>query len=98
MRHGNWNGKVTQKHSTYTETANFIVVLAAGLGKVKNIVLGRISHVKGGRHELKLKSVNGGINAKVRGDGAVQEIYIYTSATGEVIEILTSKFKEKFGQ
>lgn len=97
MRHGDWNGKVTQKHSTYTETSDFIVVLAASLNEVKSIVLGHISHVGGGRRELKFKPINGGINAKVRGDGAVQELYIYTSSTSEVVDILTSKFKEEFG-
>jgi len=72
--------KITDSHSTLTNAAQEVLNLASKLEEVTKIGIGYITHVRGGRRDLKFTPIAGGIKAIVRGSGAVQELYIYTGA------------------
>ena len=71
--------KITRAHCTVTPTAAKLVDEAHRLDEVQKISIGIIKHIgNGGERRLKFLPITGGIKAKVRGNAAVQEIYIYT--------------------
>jgi len=72
-------GKITNSHSSLTETAEKLVAKAVKLELVSKIGIANITHVGGGRKGLKFLPITGGIKAVVRGSGSVQDIYIYTT-------------------
>ena len=72
-------GKITNSHSTLTETAEKLVCEAVKSPLISKISIANITHVGGGRKSLKFLPITGGIKAVVRGSGSVQEIYIYTN-------------------
>ena len=72
-------GKITNSHSTLTETAERLVYEAVKSPLISKIGIANITHVGGGRRSLKFLPITGGIKAVVRGSGSVQEIYIYTN-------------------
>jgi len=76
-------GKITNSHSTLTETAEKLVEKAVRLELVSKIGIANITHVGGGRRSLKFLPITGGIKAVVRGSGSVQDIYIYTNKPEE---------------
>jgi len=84
--------KITDSHSTLTGTAREIIEIVAKYEEVSKIGIGYITHVPGGRKDIKFLKINGGIKAMVRGSGAVQELYIYTSEP----EFTKSKISEYF--
>lgn len=86
-------GKVTASHSTMTEAAAEVANHAHKLTQVTKISLGEIRHVNGGRRDIKFQPILAGIKAKVRGTGAIQELYIYTNKPEEVARILTEEFR-----
>ncbi len=85
-------GKITNSHSTLTETANKLVIEAIKLPLISKIGIANITHVGGGRRSLKFLPITGGIKAVVRGSGSVQELYIYTSSPDEAMAELTKIF------
>ncbi len=72
-------GKITNSHSSLTETAEKLVAKAIKLESISKISISTITHVGGGRKSLKFLPITGGVKAIVRGSGSVQDIYIYTS-------------------
>ncbi len=76
-------GKITNSHSTLTETAEKLVCEAVKSTLISKIGIANITHVGGGRKSLKFLPITGGIKAVVRGSGSVQEIYIYTNSPNE---------------
>ncbi len=72
-------GKITNSHSSLTETAEKLVVKAVKLELISKISISTITHVGGGRKSLKFLPITGGVKAVVRGSGSVQDIYIYTT-------------------
>lgn len=85
-------GKITNSHSTLTETAEKLVCEAVKSPLISKIGIANITHVGGGRKSLKFLPITGGIKAIVRGSGSVQEIYIYTSNPGEGMAELKNIF------
>lgn len=71
--------KITDSHSTLTDTSILVVNAASKYSEVSKIGIANITHIGGGRKSLKFLPITGGIKAVVRGSGSVQEIYIYTS-------------------
>ena len=86
-------GKITASHSTMTESAAEIVKAASRLPQVKKISLGEIRRIHGGRRSLKFLPLTAGTKAVVRGNGATQDLYIYTADPAEVNRILTDSFR-----
>jgi hypothetical protein len=78
-------GKITNSHSTLTETAEKLVTEAIKSPLILKIGIANITHVGGGRRSLKFLPITGGIKAVVRGSGSVQELYIYTNTPNEAI-------------
>lgn len=85
-------GKITNSHSTLTETAEKFVYEAIKSPLVLKIGIANITHVGGGRKSLKFLPIMGGIKAVVRGSGSVQELYIYTNKPIETESELTKIF------
>jgi hypothetical protein len=86
-------GKINSSHSTATQTATEVVSAAAKLTEVTKISLGIIEHIHGGRRSLKFLPMTGGIIAKIRGSGAIQEVYIYTTNPSATQQTLTKGFE-----
>jgi len=74
-----WSGKLTDTHSTATETAAIVIEALAKLDAVTKISLGAITHIGGGERRLKCLPITGGLKVVVRGSGAVQDLFVYTS-------------------
>ena len=70
--------KVTSSHRTVTGASAVIVDAATRIPEVTKISLGKITHVTGGRKDLKFSLITGGFKVIVRGSGAVHEVFIYT--------------------
>jgi len=70
--------KITDSHSTLTDTSILVVNEAGKYPEVSKIGIANITHVGGGRKSLKFLPITGGIKAVVRGSGSVQDVYIYT--------------------
>jgi len=87
-------GKITNSHSTLTETAEKLVYEAIKLPLISKISIANITHVGGGRRSLKFLPITGGVKAVVRGSGSVQEIYIYTDKSAETEEELQKIFSK----
>jgi hypothetical protein len=84
--------KITDSHSTITDSAIIVVNEAGKYPEVSKISIANITHVGGGRKSLKFLPIIGGIKAVVRGSGSVQEIYIYTSTPEKTEEKLLKNF------
>ncbi|MEI6420419.1 MAG: DUF2103 domain-containing protein [bacterium] len=87
------NSKTTDSHSTLTDTAKEVLSIVSKFDEVSKIGIGFITHVRGGRRDIKFLPINGGLKAVVRGSGAVQELYIYTNESKTVIEKILKTFK-----
>jgi hypothetical protein len=85
-------GKITNSHSSLTETAEKLVYEAVKSHLISKISIANITHVGGGRRSLKFLPITGGIKAVVRGSGSVQELYIYTNNPDEAMAELTKMF------
>ena len=83
-------GKITNSHSTLTETAEKFIYEAIKSPLISKISIANITHVGGGRRSLKFLPITGGIKAVVRGSGSVQEIY--TNDSDEAMAELTKIF------
>jgi len=88
-----FNSKITDSHSTLTDTAKEVMTMVTRYEEVTKVGIGFITHVRGGRRDIKFLPISGGIKAMVRGSGAVQELYIYTSNTEVVTNRLSKAFK-----
>lgn len=73
-----WGGKITCSHCTITESAVSVINTANSCDEVSKITVGVIKPASGGRRHLKCLPLQHGVKAVVRGNGAVQEIFIYT--------------------
>jgi len=72
-------GKITRSHTTTTDAANIVVRVLAKMPEVTKISLGIITPARGGKRGLKCLPITGGIKIVVRGIGAVQDLFVYTS-------------------
>jgi len=88
-------GKITDSHSTASDASNEILALVRKRPEVSKISLGFIENIGGSRRSLKFSTIVGGIRVRVRGSGATQEMYIYTSDPEATKEALIKAFLEK---
>ena len=72
-------GKIAGSHTTVIDAAIPLIDQAQKIPGVSKIVLGIIQHIGNGRTQIKSRPIQSGLKAIVRGNGCVQEIYIYTS-------------------
>jgi hypothetical protein len=86
------NNKITDSHSTLTDTAREVVEIAQKYTEVSKIGIGFIDHTHSGRRDIKFILINGGLKIKVVGSGAVQELYIYTNNPEIIKNNLTESF------
>lgn len=84
---------ITDSHSTLTDTAQDIVEILSKDKEVTKVGIGYITHVRGGRRDIKFSPINGGFKAVVRGSGAVQELYVYTKAPEYIIGKISKYFQ-----
>lgn len=86
-----WQGaKAGGTHTTVIEAALPLIKVAEKMDAVKKIVPGYIQPTPGrtGERRVRFKPISGGIRITVRGNVAIQEIYIYTDSPKEVQEHL----------
>lgn len=88
--------KITDSHSTLTKPSEKVMEEAAKISSVSKISISIIKQVGGGRRSLKFLPITGGIKAVVRGEGAVQELFIYTDDPVGTEEKLKGKWKTWF--
>jgi hypothetical protein len=88
------SNKITDSHGTRTETSTEVINLIHNLPEVTKISLGEIRHVPGGRRDIKFLPINGGVKAVIRGNGAIQYVYIYTKTPADIIKIIEDSFQK----
>ncbi|MES2314840.1 MAG: DUF2103 domain-containing protein [Patescibacteria group bacterium] len=86
-------GKITSSHGTTTDASAEVVNLVTRLSEVTKISLGEIRHVSGGRRDIKFLPISGGVKAVVRGNGAVQYVFIYTKDVEGITKIIVDSFE-----
>jgi Predicted metal-binding protein (DUF2103) len=86
------NDKLTRSHTTMTDATARILSVIQKHPDVTKISLGEIRHVSGGRRDIKCLRIDAGIKVAIRGNGAVQQIYVYTNNADEVIAVLEKVF------
>ena len=82
MKNKLFGGKIGGKHTTLIDAAMPLVNQACKLPTVRKITLNTIRYVnskQGGPNRVKFRAINGGLQAKVRGNASVQVISIYCS-------------------
>lgn len=84
--------KISSKHSTYTETAEIVIVYAKRDLTVTKIVLGKITRTGSGKRNLKFEKIRAGFKVTVRGEGAQQILYLYTQDPG-IPSRITASFR-----
>lgn len=62
---------------------------------VSKIALGVITPLRSGDEHLKFMPVSGGLKMQVRGSGAVQIFWLYTTRPEEVITEITKKWESR---
>ncbi len=85
--------KITDSHGTRTDASTEVVNIVQKLTEVTKISLGEIRHVSGGRRDIKFLPISGGIKAAVRGNGAVQYVFIYTKDIEKVTKLIQDSFE-----
>lgn len=94
MAHVKTNGKMTSSHTTATDAAIVVINAAHAISDVTKISIGIIKPVRGAQRRLKFKPITGGTLAVVGGNGAVQEIYIYTTNVPATQEQISKTFNQ----
>lgn len=73
--------KVSRSHSTQTETSKKVIDILEKSGVVKKISRGVIKNTKSktGQKSIKITEIKAGLKLSIRGNGAVQDLYAYTT-------------------
>jgi len=87
--------KFNGRHSTVIPSAIPAVEAARDSPLVTKIALGVITPIRAGQEHLKFTPVGGGLKMQVRGTGAIQIFWVYTTRPDEVIEEITKKWEER---
>ncbi len=96
-----WAGKKAGgSHTTVIEAAIPLVKMADGLSQVKRVSPGFITPTPGkhGDWRVRFTGIKGGLLAKVRGNTAVQEIWIYTNDPDLVAVLLSAIYVQDEGR
>jgi len=87
-------GKITDSHTTVTEASALVVEVLVKRTEVTKISLGTIRQAgSGGERRLKCLPITGGIKIVVRGNGAVQDLFVYTNNSAATQEIAEGLFE-----
>ena len=86
--------KITTSHGTKTDATAEVINLIHDLPSVSKISLGEIRHVTGGRRDIKFSPMNGGVKVVVRGNGAIQHMYIYTKEPDQITKLIEDNFNK----
>jgi hypothetical protein len=84
--------KFNGRHSTVIPGAIPAVEAARDCSHVTKIALGVITPIGKGQEHLKFTPVGGGLKMQVRGTGAVQIFWLYTTSPELVVEEITKKW------
>ena len=86
--------KISRSHSTHTETSKTVIDLLEKTGLVQKISRGIIKNTrsKSGQKSLKITDLKTCLKVSVRGNGAVQDLYVYTKEAGTIIDDLKGLF------
>lgn len=86
--------KLTRTHTTTTETAKEVINTLNKLQCVDKISTGIIKNTKSksGQKSLKITETASGLKIAVRGNGAVQDLYIYTKSPKLIQSAIESIF------
>lgn len=78
--------KISRSHSTHTETSKTVIDLLEKTKLVQKISRGIIKNTrsKSGQKSLKITDLNTCLKVSVRGNGAVQDLYVYTKKPEEI--------------
>lgn len=87
--------KFNGRHSTVIPSAIPAVEAARDCSYVTKIALGVITPIGKGQEHLKFMPVGGGLKMQVRGTGAVQIFWLYTTQPEETIAEITRKWEER---
>jgi hypothetical protein len=87
--------KFNGRHSTVIASAIPAVEAARDCPHVTKIALGVITPIRAGAEHLKFTPVGGGLKMQVRGTGAVQVFWVYTTHPEEAIEEITKKWEAR---
>ncbi len=90
-----FGGKIGGKHTTLIDAALPLVIQACKLPTVRKVTLNTIRYVnskQGGPNRVKFRIINGGLQAKVRGNASIQFICIYCSEPEQTQERLEQVF------
>lgn len=87
--------KLTKTHTTLTETSREVINALSKLNCVDKISSGIIKNTrsKSGQKSVKITETQSGLKIAVRGNGAVQDLYVYTKTPKEVTDALENIFK-----
>ena len=66
-------------HTTFLDAAYPVLMAAKDAEEVKRIVVSVICSGKGSGKKIKISDVPNGLRVTVKGNGAVQEFFVYTS-------------------
>ncbi len=88
-------GKITGKHTTVIPSAEKIVDLLQKNVLVDKISVGFIKHgIRGGKHAIKIMSMDSGLLLKIRGTASIQEIRAYTEYPEQIGTVLIAFAKK----
>jgi len=87
--------KFNGRHSTVIPSAIPAVEAARDCPHVTKIALGVITPIGKGQEHLKFTPVGGGLKMQVRGTGAVQIFWLYTTRPEETIAEITKQWEAR---
>src|ERR1700676_2482723 len=87
--------KFNGRHSTVIPSAIPAIEAARDSPHVTKIALGVITPIRAGQEHLKFTPMGGGLKMQVRGTGAIQIFWVYTTRPDDVIEEITKKWEER---
>jgi hypothetical protein len=80
------------RHTTTTKVAREVIKAVKRCPGVTRILVGRISWVHSGRRAAKEMPLEGGIGWRIHGDGAIQELWVFTSDPSAVRKAVKALF------
>lgn len=87
--------KFNGRHSTVIPSAIPAVEAARDSEHVTKIALGVITPIRAGQEHLKFTPVGGGLKLQVRGTGAIQIFWLYTTRPDDVMEEITKRWEQR---
>jgi hypothetical protein len=82
--------KITRSHTSTTETANVVIKELKKIKSIQKIGISIIKNTrsKSGQKSIKIKTTSSGLKISVRGNGSVQDLYVYSDTSEDVRGII----------